>query len=159
MTVDVPNKEAIEFPLGRVVSGVYILTASDGKNQAGMMASWVAQAGFEPPAVSVAVHPDREVFKIIEKTKKFTLNSITKDNFDIMKAFGKYSPDQFDSVNHDKTQYGAVLKDGISAIHCELKNTADAFDHKVLIAEVVNGVTLNQDLEPFVHIRKSGFSY
>ena len=46
--------------LGRVPSGVFILTASDGEGrETGMLASWVQQASFEPQQVTVAVNGTR----------------------------------------------------------------------------------------------------
>ena len=52
-----PTTQAIGAVLGRVPSGVFILTASDGQGkETGMLASWVQQAGFDPPCDTVAVN-------------------------------------------------------------------------------------------------------
>ena len=42
--------------LGRVPSGVFVLTASDTDHRRyAMLASWVQQAAFDPPAVCLAI--------------------------------------------------------------------------------------------------------
>ena len=50
----------VAVALGRVPSGLFVVTA---RNSAGeetaFLASWVMQAGFDPPALSVAVGEDR----------------------------------------------------------------------------------------------------
>lgn len=159
MTTDVKQNEAIGVPLGRVASGVYILTAADGEEKVGMIGSWVMQTSFDPPGISVAVHPDRELYKLIEKTGKLTVNVISKDAVNLMQAFGKYSPDQFDKVGHDTTAHGVVLNDAIAVLECEVRDKTQPGDHVVFFAEVKDGKMLNPDQDPFVHLRKSGFSY
>ena len=54
--------ESIAPVLGRVASGIYILTIRNQDQETGMLASWVLQAGFEPPMVTVAVKKGRYVF-------------------------------------------------------------------------------------------------
>ena len=60
-TINVPDhvKQTIGKALGRVPSGVYILTTHHEGQPLAMMASWVQQASFEPPTVGVAVAKDR----------------------------------------------------------------------------------------------------
>ena len=47
--------------LGRVPSGLFILTARVGDRETGMLASWVQQCSFDPPQVSAAFARDRWV--------------------------------------------------------------------------------------------------
>lgn len=153
------NRESIGLVLGRIPSGVFVSTARSGDTKVGMLTSWVMQAGFEPPTVTVAVHPDRELLKTIEEAGTFSINVLAKDNLGLMKTFGKYTPDQFDNVDCRETEWGIVLNEALAVLHCRLKERVDASDHCVLIAEVEGGEGLNTDQEPFVHLRKSGFNY
>ena len=46
--------------LGRIPSGVFILVAGDGTGRrTGLLTSWVQQASFEPPQVTIAVNKSR----------------------------------------------------------------------------------------------------
>src|SRR5437763_11245331 len=45
--------------LGRIPSGLFILTARRGTQETGMLASWVQQCSFEPPLVMAAVRRGR----------------------------------------------------------------------------------------------------
>jgi hypothetical protein len=47
------HKREIGEALGRIPSGVFIATAEEGSEKVGMLASWVQQAGFDPPTRSI----------------------------------------------------------------------------------------------------------
>ncbi len=160
MTTDqVTRKEGIGVAMGRIPTGVFVITAHSGSQKVGMLASWITQAGFEPPSISVAVHPDRELYKLVQETGRFSVNVLSNENMSLMKAFSRYSPDQFDQVAHEQTENGVTLKDAVAVMECRVMQTVDAADHLVLIAEVLNGEHMNLEREPMVHFRKSGFSY
>src|SRR5918999_987649 len=55
MAISEQLKQTVGKALGRVPSGVFILTAAHNGESAAMMASWVQQAAFDPPAVSIAM--------------------------------------------------------------------------------------------------------
>ena len=47
--------------LGRIPSGIFIVTLRHNGQETGMLSSWVMQAGFEPPMVTVAVNRSRYI--------------------------------------------------------------------------------------------------
>jgi flavin reductase (DIM6/NTAB) family NADH-FMN oxidoreductase RutF len=152
-------KEAIGAAIGRIPSGVYIVTAKRGEQKIGMMGSWVAQTGFEPPCVSVAVHPEREIYQAIEASGRFSINVLSNENMNLMKAFSRYSPEQFDGIDFSETEHGIVLNECVAVMHCRLKGKFEGADHHLIIGEVVDGAYMNHELSPMVHLRKSGFNY
>lgn len=155
----VSQKDAIGAAIGRIPSGVFIITAKRGGQKIGMMGSWVAQAGFEPPCISVAVHPDREIYSAIEESGQFSVNVLSNENMNLMKAFSRYSPDQFNEVAWTETEHGIVLSDAVAVMHCQVKCKCDAADHHLFVGEVVDGAYLNHEESPMIHLRKSGFNY
>lgn len=159
MTEQVANKDAIGQAIGRIPSGVFIITAKRGEQKIGMMGSWVAQAGFEPPTISVAVHPDREIYKAIEETGKFSVNVLSNENMNLMKTFSRYSPDQFNEVDHADTENGIVLNEAVAVMHCQFKGKCELSEHHLFIGEVIDGAYMNHEQAPMVHLRKSGFNY
>ena len=152
-------KEAIGAAIGRIPSGVYVIIAQRGAQKIGMMGSWVAQAGFEPPCVSVAVSPEREVYSAIQESGRFSINVLSNENMNLMKAFSRYSPEQFEGIDCTETEHGVVLNEAVAVMHCTLKGQFEGADHHLLIGEVVDGAYLNHELAPMVHLRKSGFNY
>lgn len=152
-------KDKIGPALGRLPSGVHVVTAMDGEQRVGMIASWISQAGFEPPMITMAVSPDRELYKAIQKTGVFTVNILSKSNAGLMKPFGKYTPNQFDGLDAQETNYGITLKETIGVLYCGVRGELNGGDHNIILAEVLDAESLNIENEPFVHIRKSGFHY
>ena len=51
--------------LGRIPSGLFVLTARNGERETGMLASWVQQCSFTPPCVSVALRKGRELIPVV----------------------------------------------------------------------------------------------
>ena len=55
----------LDRALGRLSGGLYVVTASEGSDetlrQSAMVASWVSQASFSPPGITVAVAKDRAI--------------------------------------------------------------------------------------------------
>jgi flavin reductase (DIM6/NTAB) family NADH-FMN oxidoreductase RutF len=138
---------------------VFIITAKRGEQKIGMMGSWVAQAGFDPPCVSVAIAPDREIYSAIAESERFSINVLSNENMNLMKAFSRYSPEQFNEVDHTENASGIVLNEAVAVLHCTLKGKFTGTDHHLLIGEVVDGEYLNHENAPMVHLRKSGFNY
>lgn len=159
MAEQLMDKELIGAVIGRIPSGVFIVTARQGDRRVGMMGSWIAQAGFDPPCVSVAIHPEREIYPLIQEAGHFSVNVLSNENMNLMKTFSRYSPEQFDNIALTDTPYGVTLNDAVAVMQCKLKGKFDAADHHLFIGEVVGGDYLNRELSPMVHLRKSGFNY
>ena len=70
MTSGDSSREGISRALGRVPSGLFIVTAGTGESATGFLASWVQQSSFEPPMVSVGIKKERPVLGVILEEKK-----------------------------------------------------------------------------------------
>lgn len=153
------DKEVLGKALGRVVTGVYVLTAVTDECPIGMIGSWVMQAGFEPPMVTVAIAPDREFLKRMQQTGRCVINVLSESNSALMGRFAKFKPDQFDGLESDTNLHGVVIRDAVAYLSCEVREVWPAGDHHVALLEIKEGDLLNSDLQPWAHLRKNGFSY
>src|SRR5205085_6245954 len=66
-----PSKR-LAAALGRVPSGLYILTARHGDAETGMLVSWVQQRSFAPPLVSAAIQRGRDILSWLPDGAPFT---------------------------------------------------------------------------------------
>jgi flavin reductase (DIM6/NTAB) family NADH-FMN oxidoreductase RutF len=155
------KKDAIGAALGRLPSGVFVVTAKRKNNgePVGLMSSWVAQAGFEPLAISVAVHPDREIYNVLKETGQFCLNILSTENMSLLKAFSKYNPGQFKDLETRDVLEGVVLKESVAYLSCRVIGDSTVTDHTIFVAEVIDGEYLDHELSPMIHLRKSGYQY
>lgn len=156
------DKESIGKVLGRIPSGVYIITIQDGQHREGLLATWVAQAGFEPPQITVAVNKQRPITPMLKVGAKFTVNVLSKANMDIFKAFAapaKEGLDRFDGLSLKDAANGPVFASAIAHLDCFVSHIVELNDHVVIVGEVIGGAPLEFDAEPMVHLRKNGFQY
>src|SRR5262245_40404267 len=86
---DGDGRKATAAALGRVPSGLFILTARHGADETGMLASWVQQCSFEPLLVSVAVRRDRYVAGWLTPDTLFALNVLDENQTDLVAHFGR----------------------------------------------------------------------
>lgn len=148
--------------LGRIPSGIFILTASGDGQMTGMLASWVQQAGFDPPMVTVAVRNDRYVCQWLTDRGPFVLNFLGAEDNRLMKHFAQgFEPGEpaFDGLATQPSTNGAVvLKDAICHLECKPVRFMDSGEHRIFLAEVVGGGA-ESDGSPKVHIRRTGAHY
>ena len=149
--------------LGRIPSGLYILTTGHGGRSTGMLASWVQQAGFEPLMVTVAVRRDRYAADWIAESGRFTLNQVAAGNKTLLKHFGRgFGPDDdaFAGVAlREADPSGPILADAMAYLAAEVVGSIDGGDHRIFLAKAVKGERLDHEAEPMIHIRKSGLHY
>lgn len=153
---------AYDAALGQVPSGIFILTVGTGDRATGMLASWVMQAGFEPPTISVAVKQGRYVCDWLTEGQPFVLNMVGDGQKQFLKHFAKgFEPGQpaFEGIATSKCRTGVpMLTEAIAHLECEPAEHVDSGDHRVFLARVVRGAA-DGETGPMVHIRKSGSRY
>ncbi len=148
--------------LGRIPSGLFIVTARHGDQTTGMLASWIQQCSFTPPCVTVAIKQGRLLSEWLTEGARFTINLLDESQSDMLSHFGRgFAAGQpaFENVPLlPASDAGPVLAEGLAYLHCEVQKRHPAGDHDILIAHVLDGAVVN-DGRPMVHIRKSGFHY
>src|SRR5919112_3535011 len=89
------QKHTIGKALGRIPSGVFVLTAKHGDSVAAMLASWVQQAAFDPPAVSIALAKDRPIRSLIAQSGRAVLSVVGEHQTPLMKKYARgIKPDE-----------------------------------------------------------------
>lgn len=154
-------KKQVDAPLAAIPSGVAIMTATHRGDSTGMLASWVQQACFDPPMVTVAVKQGRPIVPLVEGSKKFVLCPVGENTSAMFKHFGKgFAPgeDAFAGIDTKEVDGGVVPADCIGHLVCALRGELVAGDHTIYLGEVVGGEG-QAGGKPHVHLRKSGFSY
>jgi flavin reductase (DIM6/NTAB) family NADH-FMN oxidoreductase RutF len=148
--------------LGRIASGIFILTAGRGDAATGMLSSWVMQAGFEPPMVTVAVAKRRYVAEWLSAGEPFVLNIVGEGHKRLVRHFGRgFEPGEpaFDGLEVREGASGApILTDALGYLECMAVSHVDSVDHRIFLAEVTGG-QLSREVPPMIHIRKSGANY
>lgn len=154
----------LEKALGRLSSGLYILTAHKGDLNGAMLASWVAQASFEPLGFTVAVAKDRAIESLMQVGDTFVLNVLEADNYaNLMSHFLKRFPpgaDRFAGVKTRTAENGSpILADALSYMECKVVSRMECSDHWLVYSEVAVGKVSKPDSLTAVHHRQVGTYY
>ena len=71
--------------MGRLSGGLYVVTSSQGEGsdqrRGAMVASWVSQASFNPPGLTVAVAKDRAIEALMQVGDRFVINILKEGNY------------------------------------------------------------------------------
>jgi flavin reductase (DIM6/NTAB) family NADH-FMN oxidoreductase RutF len=161
MTPDDPEKQ-LAAALGRVPSGIFVVTVAQGNVTTGMLASFVQQCSFRPPRLSLALKPDRPISSLLPPGAPFTLNILESSQTEIVAHFGKgfaLGEDAFRNLSTEtRDGAGPVLTEALAYLECQVVQRVLAGDHELLIADIRAGRVLDEG-QPMVHIRKNGMHY
>lgn len=156
------GSDRTEQAVGRLVGSLCVLSAKRGEVSSAMLASWVSQATFSPPGLTIAVAKDRAIEALMYAGDKFVLN-ILAEGRQLRRHFMKnFAPgeDRFAGVETMEASNGCpILKDALAYLECEVVSRMECGDHWVVYAQVENGHLLNNDGVTAVHYRKSGSHY
>ncbi len=156
------DRKQLGAALGRMPSGMFIVTAANDEGRTGILASWVQQAAFEPPMITVAVKKGRSIEPLLIDDAPFAVNIIGEQGKRLISRFVKgVEPDQdlFEGLETSQGETGApVVDEALAFIECRVRGSIEAGDHNVYTAEVVGGKLLS-DGPPRIHVRESGLHY
>jgi flavin reductase (DIM6/NTAB) family NADH-FMN oxidoreductase RutF len=149
--------------LGRIPSGLFILTVRSGGQATGMLVSWVQQAGFDPPLISVALRRDRYVADWVAETGRFTLNQIRSGQKPLLRHFARgfaEGEDAFAGLALRREGEGCpVLVEALSHLDAQVVGECGEGEHRLFLARVVGGEVHDTEAEPMLHVRKNGLHY
>ncbi len=128
--VETPDKQ-LASALGRVASGLFVLTLQRETIATGMLASWVQQCSFQPPRVSVAIQPKRELTSLLGPGQTFTLNLLEDGQTDMVAHFGRgfaLKDDAFVDLDIRREGTGIILTEALAYLHCKVVERVSAGD-------------------------------
>ena len=158
--------EQIAAVLGRSPRGLFIITARHPSGlETGLLASWVQQASFEPPAVTVAVNQKRYLNAWLSEQPHLAINLIGESQKQFLSHFGKgFEPDEpaFNGLSIGRSPCGLpVLSDALGWMTGTIQGELEAGDHRIYLVQLAAagvGSALTTE-KPWVHIRKNGLGY
>lgn len=166
MTIDDPRRDAIGMALGRTPSGLFVLTArGPAGEETGMLASWVQQASFEPPGMTVAVNKKRYINDWLHPQATLVLNLLGETQKQLLGHFARgFEPGApaFEGIAIVRTASGMpALQAALGWVEGCVIGRIEAGDHFVYVVQLVDGACspAAETERPWVHIRKNGFNY
>lgn len=160
--VNASEDSPVARALGRIPTGLYIVTSKHADGSLGFVGSFVMQVGFDPPTVCVAVGQKRAQLDAIQASGRFALSILDADSSRLMGAFFKKYPEGESALDHVETKDSPgglpILSEALAWLDCQVTGLHKTGDHVVFFGTVEHGEALREG-DPSVHLRKNGFSY
>ncbi|TVQ52123.1 MAG: flavin oxidoreductase [Spirulina sp. DLM2.Bin59] len=151
----------LEQAVGRLVGSLCVVTVAREEVHSAMLASWVSQASFSPPGLTIAVAKERAIENFTHGGDRFVLNILPEGN-PLYKQFIKnYAPgeDRFADIPTEPGQGGLILTEALAYLECRVENRLECGDHWLIYAIAQTGKVLNETGLTAVHHRKTGSYY
>jgi flavin reductase (DIM6/NTAB) family NADH-FMN oxidoreductase RutF len=128
--------------MAHMTYGIYVLTTRFEEAINGMIASWVSQVSFDPPLIMAAVHPNRYSHELLEKSGRFALHILAREQKGLLGRFKGPDPvEKFKSIAWSDGVTGCpILSDCIGCLECRIVRHLAPGNHSLFIGEVVAAV-------------------
>ncbi|MFM7148590.1 MAG: flavin reductase family protein [Gemmataceae bacterium] len=149
--------------LGRIPSGLAIMTARLDQRETGLLVSWMQQCSFEPPQITVALRQGREVLGWLEPGSPFVVNLIAEGQNHFLSHFGKgFTLDQpaFEGLEVEREgEFPPILSSALGYLQCRVASRIPTGDHELVVGTIIAGRMLQSQARPWTHVRKTGLRY
>lgn len=131
----------------KMTCGVYVLTTAYRDKKNGMIASWVSQISYEPPLLTVAVHPKRYTHRLIEQSGCFALHLLPRSKKDYLTRFKGPDPEKkFEGIDWRVGAGGCpILQDCVGYIECDVVDSIAPGNHTLFIGRAVNAKNVSEE--------------
>ena len=144
--------------VGRVTGSLCVLTGQQDGNPFGLLTSWISQASFSPPGVTIAIAKEGAAEVLARPGEQFVLN-ILKEGRTLRRYFLKpvSGAAGFADVETQPAANGCLaLSEALAYLECTVQNRMDCGDHWLIYAAIGNGKVLDPTGVTAVNHRKSG---
>lgn len=155
------DRERIAPALGKISSGLYIATATIEGQPVGMLCSFVEQASFEPPLITLAIAPGRPISPALDGGAPFAVHILSKDNHALLKSFARGgTAESFHGHEVVSNDYGLpIFSEAWAYVVARTVNQIPAGDHRLYLAEVIDGALQHEGQQASTRVRANGFGY
>ena len=154
------NEKYRQQSLRMLSYGVYILSSVNEGEYCVATITWVSQASFEPPMISVCIKRNSSSYEIVKKRGEFILHLLGDNQKELASTFFKPTIFENEKLNGQAFSLGnnlPLLKDVPAYIQCKVVEILENGDHPLFLAEVVDA-KINNDSNP-LELRKTGWTY
>ena len=128
--------------LRKIPYGLYVIGTKQDTTVNGFTGSWLSQISFEPPMIIIGVQKKSAAYKMVEASKVFTVNFLSKSQTEIAKTFFRPSKIEGNTMGgyayHTDITGAPILDDAVGYLECKVNEIAGSGDHAVVIGDILN---------------------
>lgn len=148
--------------VARITGSLSVITTHRFGTHQGLLTSWVSQASFSPPGITIAVPMNQGEATLPTVGSEFVLN-VLKEGGNIRRNFLRSTAPEVDRLaalaTHPASNGCLVIEDALSYLECTVQDRMDCGDHWLIYATVNNGKVLEAVGVTAVQHRKSATYY
>ena len=122
--------------------GLYAVSCANEGEVNIFTANWLTQVSFDPPLLAVSVEKISKSLPMILRSRKFTVNVLRSGDRELAGKLGKSAlqdPDKLVNIPFHPGLNGCpILDNALAWVACEIRNTVEAGDSTLIIAEVID---------------------
>jgi len=154
------NEISRKTALRMLTYGAYVLTSASNKDICAATVTWVSQASFDPPMVSVCIKRESHTYGVLKQSNRFVLHLLSHEQKDFAASFFKsteYLGGLLNGQSFNMVDGLPVLELPPAYLVCDILDVNERGDHSLFLAEVKD-VVVHKEIEP-LELRKTGWSY
>ena len=139
MSETLPHEANFRTVLGRLPTGVVIVTGGDIDHPSGLVVGSFMSVSLDPPLVAVCPAKTSTSWPRLQAAGHFCANILHGDQVELARSFARSGGDKFAGVPwRHAPATGAALLEGVAAwIDCKIHDTIEAGDHWLVLGEVL----------------------
>ena len=122
--------------------GLYAVSCANEGEVNIFTANWLTQVSFDPPLIALSVENISKSLPMILHSQKCTINILRSGDRELAGKLGKSAlqhPDKLANISfHPDLNGSPILDDALAWVACDIRNTVEAGDSTVIIAEVID---------------------
>lgn len=149
------NIDQAEFrqAMGHWLTGVTVVTATDGDEPVGMAANSFTSVSLDPPLVLFCAGKSSSTWPRIESSGAFAVNMLASDQEEVSRVFATKDADRFSGVAYRSGATGSpILTDALAFLDCTIEAKHDAGDHVLVVGRVVD-LDVQREASPLAFFR------
>ncbi|WGX97640.1 flavin reductase family protein [Nocardioides sp. L-11A] len=142
------RRACAQFP-----TGVTVVTAAHAGDLHGSTVNAFSSLTLAPAQVLVCLARTSRTWPAIERSRRFAVNVLARDQVDVARLFATKEPDKLARVPH-RSDDGAppVLHGAAAWFECDLADAITSHTHRIVIGRVVR-LMVDEDRDPLVFAR------
>ncbi|MFE0632221.1 flavin reductase family protein [Streptomyces sp. NPDC058864] len=136
MTETLDMTAAFRATMGRLATGVSVITTRTASAPVGMTASAVSALSLDPLQLIVCIGNHLFTRTAIAEHGRFAVNVLGEDCEHLARTFAAPVPDRFSGVAVDEEHGVPVLGDAIATVVCDVAQALPGGDHTIFVGDV-----------------------
>lgn len=128
-------KRVFRDAMGKFATGVTVVTTEHNNEIAGMTVNAFMSISLQPQLIAVSIGDQASMYETLQQTKKFGVSILTEKQKELSMIFAKQIESE-QEIPYIKQAGIPVIENSLAMLSCEVKETIQAGDHMIFIAEV-----------------------